>query len=31
MLYQGQVSAKLAGDTLSTHAVLEAMNTDLAA
>jgi ABC-type sugar transport system ATPase subunit len=31
VLYQGQVSAKLSGDTLSTHAVLEAMNTDLAA
>jgi len=31
VLYQGQVSAKLAGDALSTHAVLEAMNTDLAA
>jgi ABC-type sugar transport system ATPase subunit len=31
VLYQGQVSAKLAGDALSTHAVLEAMNTDAAA
>jgi ABC-type sugar transport system ATPase subunit len=31
VLYQGRVSAKLAGDALSTHAVLEAMNTDLAA
>jgi ABC-type sugar transport system ATPase subunit len=31
VLYQGQVSAKLAGDALSTHAVLEAMNTDVSA
>jgi ribose transport system permease protein len=31
VLYQGQVSAKLSGDALSTHAVLEAMNTDRAA
>ena len=28
VLHQGRVSAKLAGDALSTHAVLEAMNTD---
>jgi hypothetical protein len=31
VLYQGRVSATLAGDALSTHSVLEAMNTDLAA
>ena len=31
VLYQGQVSATLAGDSMSTHAVLEAMNTDVAA
>ena len=28
VLHQGQVSAELAGDALSTHAVLEAMNTE---
>jgi ABC-type sugar transport system ATPase subunit len=28
VLYQGRVSATLSGDALSTHAVLEAMNTD---
>ena len=31
VLHQGSVSAKLAGEALSTHAVLEAMNTDAAA